>query len=275
MNAAYTHGHHHTVTSAHARRGVDDSAAYVRDRLVPGVDLLDVGSGPGSITIEMQQLVAPGRVVGVEHAEEALRLARAAAQEQGVEVEFVRGDAAALAFPDDSFDVVHAHQVMHHLVDPVAALREMGRVCRPDGVVAVRETDYAAMTWYPEPPGLVDWLATYRAVAIANGAQPDAGRRLLSWARQAGFTEIVPSASVWLYATPEEREFWGGGWARRVVESDFARQAVDLGAATEADLREMSAAWREWAGADGAWFAVLHGEVVCPGSGFSTNQAGP
>ena len=66
----------------------------------------------------------------------------------------MQGDAAALAFPDASFDVVHAHQVMHHLADPVAALREMGRVCRPDGVVAVRETDYGAMTWYPELPGI-------------------------------------------------------------------------------------------------------------------------
>ena len=170
MSAHYTHGHHHTVTSSHARRGVADSAAYLRDRLVPGVDVLDVGSGPGSITIEIQQLVAPGRVVGVEYAEAAVQMARTSAREQGVDLEFVHGDASALPFPDASFDIVHAHQVMHHLADPVAALREMARVCRPDGVVAVRETDYAAMTWYPELPGLTDWLATYRTIARANGA---------------------------------------------------------------------------------------------------------
>jgi ubiquinone/menaquinone biosynthesis C-methylase UbiE len=264
MNQHYTHGHHHTVTSSHARRGVDDSAAYLRDRLVPGTDVLDVGSGPGSITIEMQRLVAPGRVVGVEYAEEALRLARESARDQGVDVEFVRGDAAALALPDASFDVVHAHQVMHHLADPPAALREMGRVCRPGGVVAVRETDYGAMTWFPELPGLATWLATYRAVSRAIGAEPDAGRRLVSWARGAGFAEIRPSASVWLFATAEEREFWGGGWARRAVESDFARLAVDRGFATEDGLREMSAAWREWADSDDGWFAVLHAEIICP-----------
>ena len=160
--------------------------------------------------------------------------------------------------------MVHAHQVMHHLADPVAALREMGRVCRPGGVVAVRETDYGAMTWFPELPGLADWRATYRAVSLANGAQPDAGRRLVSWAREAGFSDVRPSASVWLFATPEEREFWGGGWARRVVESDFARQAVHLGFATDEGLGEMSAAWREWADADSGWFTILHGEVICP-----------
>jgi ubiquinone/menaquinone biosynthesis C-methylase UbiE len=254
MNA-YTHGHHHTVTSAHARRGVDDSAAYLRQWLAPGADVLDVGSGPGSITLEMKDLVAPGRVVGVEYAQEPLRIARAAAREQAVDVEFVQGDAQALDFPDDSFDVVHAHQVMHHLADPVAALREMGRVCRAGGIVAVRETDYGAMTWFPELPGLDAWLATYRQVSRNIGAEPDAGRRLVSWAREAGFTDVRPTASVWLFATPEEREFWGGGWAQRTLESDFARQAVDRGLATVDELREMSAA-------EGGWFAVLHAEVI-------------
>ena len=102
------------------------------------------------------------------------------------DVEFALGDVYALDDPDGSYDVVHAHQVLQHLVDPVAALREMLRVCRPDGVVAVRDADYAAMAWYPADPRLDRWLEVYRAVAHSNGAEPDAGRRLLSWARAAG-----------------------------------------------------------------------------------------
>ncbi len=258
----YTHGHHHSVVSAHARRGAEDSAGYLLPHLRPGLDLLDVGCGPGSITLDLHRRVEPGRVVGLENSEDALQFARAAAEEQGRDIEFVLGDAYALDFPDASFDVVHAHQVMHHLEDPVAALREMGRVCRPDGVVAVRETDYGAMTWFPESEGISDWLATYRQVSRSNGAEPDAGRRLVSWCRQAGFTDVRPSASVWLFSTPEEREFWGGGWARRVLESDYARHALDQGVATE-DLEKMSAAWRAWADDEGGWFAVLHGEVLC------------
>ena len=57
---------------------------------------------------------------------------------------FEVGDVYALAAADDSFDVVHAHQVLQHLTDPVAALREMARVCRPGGVIAVRDVDYGA-----------------------------------------------------------------------------------------------------------------------------------
>jgi ubiquinone/menaquinone biosynthesis C-methylase UbiE len=260
----YTHGHHHTVTSAHARRGVDDSAAYLRHRLLPGVDVLDVGCGPGSITLDMHRLVSPGRVVGVENVEQPLTLARAAAHEQGApDVEFVLGDVYSLDFPDAGFDVVHAHQVLQHLTDPVTALREMRRVCRPGGVVAARDADYAAMTWYPESPGLTDWLALYRSVALSNDAQPDAGRRLMSWAQHAGFARVQPSTSVWLYATAHDREAWGMGWAARSVESDFARQALELGLATEDRLLEIAAGWRAWVGREDGWFAVLHGEVLC------------
>ena len=134
-----------------------------------------------------------------------------------VAVEFALGDVYALDDPDDSYDVVHAHQVLQHLTDPVAALREMLRVCRPDGVVAVRDADYAAMVWYPADPRLDRWLEVYRAVAHGNGAEPDAGRRLLSWARAAGAADVVATASVWCYATPADRQWWGGMWADRIL----------------------------------------------------------
>ena len=141
-------------------------------------------------------------------------------------VEFALGDVYALDEPDATFDVVHAHQVLQHLADPVAALREMLRVCRPDGVVGARDADYAAMTWYPADPLLDRWLAIYRAVARGNGAEPDAGRRLLAWARAAGAADVVPTASVWCYATPADRQWWGGMWADRILESAITGQAV-------------------------------------------------
>jgi SAM-dependent methyltransferase len=178
-------------------------------------------------------------------------------------VEFALGDVYALDDPDDSYDLVHAHQVLQHLADPVAALREMLRVCRADGVVAVRDADYAAMAWYPADPRLDRWLEVYRAVAHGNGAEPDAGRRLLSWARAAGAADVVATASVWCYATPADRQWWGGMWADRILQSAITRQAVDGGHADLAELTDISAAWRRWAADDDGWFLVPHGEVVC------------
>ena len=168
----------------------------------------------------------------------------------------------ALDFPDASFDVVHAHQVLQHLTDPVAALREMRRVCKPDGVVGARDSDYAAMTWYPEIPALTRWLSLYHDVTRSNGAEADAGRRLRAWALAAGFSDVRGSASAWCYSTPDEREWWGGLWAERVVASRFGEQAVERGLATAEELGEIADGWRAWTAADDGWFAILHGEIL-------------
>src|SRR5690606_17280474 len=133
------------------------------------------------------RLVAPGRVIGIDVDEGILAAARGAAPDDVVGVELRVGDVYGLDLADDSVDVVHAHQVLQHLTDPVAALREMRRVCRPGGVVAVRDVDYETMTWSPASDGMTHWLAAYRAVHRANGGEPDAGRHLLAWAQEAGF----------------------------------------------------------------------------------------
>ncbi len=260
----YTHGHAASVLRSHTTRTVANSAAHLAPYLHPGACVLDVGCGPGTITVDLAARVAPGRVRGIEPVPEPLEHAREhAAGTPGVE--FVLGDVYALDEPDGGadtgYDVVHAHQVLQHLTDPVAALREMLRVCRRDGVVGVRDADYAAMAWYPADPLLDRWLAIYRAVG--NGAEPDAGRRLLAWARAAGARGIVPTASVWCYATPADRRWWGGMWADRILDSAITGQAIAGGHTDLAELTDISAAWRRWAAADDGWFLVPHGEVVC------------
>lgn len=258
----YTHGHHESVLRSHRWRTVENSAAYLIDHLVPGTEVLDVGCGPGTITIDIAARVAPGRVVGVEAAADAIEAATAATRDAGLTNLEVRiDDVYGLDAPAESFDVVHAHQVLQHLTDPVAALREMRRVCRPGGVVAARDGIYRAMSWFPADPLLDRWLALYCAVAESNGADPDAGSRLLAWAHAAGFTQVESSASAWCYATPDDRAWWGGLWADRITSSRFGDQAVERGMTTRIELDDLAGAWRRWADHDDAWFAVLHGEI--------------
>jgi ubiquinone/menaquinone biosynthesis C-methylase UbiE len=260
----YTHGHHESVLRSHRWRTAENSAAYLLAQLKPAMSLLDVGCGPGTITVDLAAKVAPGQVTAVEVSAEALQLARAeAAARAQSNIEFAVCDVHALDFPDATFDVVHAHQVLQHVADPVGALREMRRVCKPGGVVAARDSDYAAFTWFPAIAELDEWLALYRMVAKANGGEPDAGRRMLSWARAAGFTDITASSTTWCFATPDDRAWWGGLWAERILKSDLARQAVASGAATGEDLHRLSEGWLAWSAADDGWLSILHGEILC------------
>jgi len=259
----YTHGHHASVLRSHSMRTVENSAAYLIPQLRPGRAVLDIGCGPGTITLGLAERVAPGRVVGIDREAVPLASARTAVAEKGLtNVDFAVGDAYAPDFPDGSFDIVHAHQVLQHLTDPVAALVEMRRVCRPGGIVAVRDADYAAMTWHPANPRLDRWLDVYHRVARHNQAEPDAGRRLRSWALAAGFTELTCTASAWCYASDDERAWWADTWAQRVTESALAEQAVAVGISTPDELADIAAGWRAWADEPDAWFAVLNAEVV-------------
>lgn len=263
--AVYTHGHHESVLRSHRWRTAGNSAAYLIGELRPGMSVLDVGCGPGTITADLAELVGPdGRVTAVDAAPDVIGQAAAYAKERGLTtVEFATADVHALDFPDDSFDVVHAHQVLQHVGDPVRALREMRRVCRPGGIVAARDADYAAMTWYPATPGLEEWLSLYRRVARANGGEPDAGRRLHAWARAAGFTDVTCTATSWCYATAEEAAWWSALWADRTTASAYAGTATGGGHATEAELAAVAEAWHTWGTAPDAWFSVLNGEIIC------------
>ena len=252
MPDAYTHGHHESVLRSHRWRTAENSCGYLLPHLEPADSLLDVGCGPATITADLATRVA--RVTGLEATPEAVALAR----ETGVEC--VLGDVHALPFPDDSFDVVHAHQVLQHVADPVQALREMARVARR--LVAVRDSDYLGFTWFPACRGLDRWMELYQQAATANGGHPQAGRMLLSWALAAGLTDVTPSSSTWCFATAEDRAWWGGMWAARIQESALATQLLRDRLATQEDLDLVAAGWRTFAERDEAWLSVLHGELL-------------
>lgn len=269
----YTHGHAPAVLASHGTRTAADSAAYLLPHLAQGMAVLDVGCGPGTITSDLARSVFPGVVVGVDPSEDAIRVATDHAREQQVHnVHFATGDVYDLPFEDDRFDVVHAHQVLQHLPDPVAALKSMSRMCKPGGLIAVRDADYGSMSWFPPSEGLDRWLSVYRTMAQGNGGEPQAGKHLRSWARKAGLRDVRISASTWHYSSAESARWWGESWAQRVRTTSYGARAVELGLATEEDIGMISAAWRDWSRDPDAWFAMIHCEILArpaPGTAMS------
>src|SRR5205807_10234032 len=88
----YTHGHHESVLRSHRWRTAANSCAYLLDRIGPGTELLDVGCGPGTITVDLARRVAPGRVVGIDRSTEVVEAARRDAGDVA-NLEFRTGDA--------------------------------------------------------------------------------------------------------------------------------------------------------------------------------------
>jgi hypothetical protein len=75
--------------------------------------------------------------------------------------------------------------------------------------------------------------------------------------------EVTASASAWCYASEADRAWWGDLWSERALHSTFAEQALAHGLAEQAELDQISDAWRRWAAEPDGWFAILHGEILC------------
>lgn len=103
-----------------------------------GSRALDVGCGPGALTSRLVAALGPDAVAAVDPSPSFVAAARS--RFPGVDVR--AGAAEALPFPDDAFDLTAAQLVVHFMTDPVAGLREMGRVTRPGGVVAANVWDH-------------------------------------------------------------------------------------------------------------------------------------
>lgn len=266
MDIRYTHGHVGSVIDDHATRTAANSAAFVLSRLRPTMRLLDVGCGPGSITIDLASLV--GEVVGIDNATVAIDAARDLAGRQGVaNATFEVAGAYEMPFATASFDVVFAHQVLQHLGDPVRALSEMRRVLVPGGIVAVRDADYGTMVHSPHDPRLDRWLALYHQLTNEHGAEADAGRHLLGWVVAAGYETPMATTSTWTYATEETVAAWRDLWVDRLTVGRMGTDLVASGTIEEAERDDLVAAWNDWASAEAPFFAFLHGEVIATNPG--------
>lgn len=260
--AHYLHGHHESVLRSHRSRTAANSAAYLLPHLKEGQRLLDVGSGPGTITADLAEIVGPATTMALEATDEAIALTRAELDRRGLSAaQTAVGDVHALALDDDSFDVVHAHQVLQHVADPVLALREMARVTAPGGLIAVRDSDYGMFTWHPEVPALDDWNALYHRLARASGGEPDAGRHYRAWANAAGLTDVTITSTTWCYADDDTVAWWSGLWQERARNSAFAADAVVSGV-TQTELERLAEGWREWGESPDALIAIPSMELV-------------
>jgi hypothetical protein len=213
------------------------------------------------------------RFIGVDYSADVLSHGRQLAAERGAAVaeavSFEQGDVYKLRWPDATFTAVHAHQLLLHLADPVAALRELKRVLKGPGsgaVLALRDADIGATAIYPPCTEVSKGIGLTGQRIAATGAEPDAGRRLRHWALQAGFPESALHFSVGAICCATQRECaeWADSTAALLAgeDSSWAQSAIQGGHATAEQLRRLADAWRRWGQQPGATFFMPCGQLL-------------
>jgi len=241
-----------------ATRKAAREAAFFLPHLRPGVQVLDVGCGPGSITVGLAEVVVPGEVVGIDIQQSLVERARDLAVEHGMtNVRFEVGDAYRLSFPDHSFDAVFAHAVLMHLSEPVRALAEMRRVLRPGGIAGVREPDYGTMLFAPATTLLAQWPALRIRARQRSGGDPFVGRHLRRLFLEAGFMRTEASASVWSAGSLEETRRSAAFYKTWSVQTPLAEGWV-----TQAVVDAMAGEIDAWAERPDAFHVVVFCEAI-------------
>lgn len=195
----YTHGYA-SAAQGHLSRSAETHAGFFTPHLKPGMRVLDCGCGPGSITLGLAKLVAPGETVGIDIGAPVIDMARnlAAGEEN---VSFQEASIYEIPFPDSHFDAVFVHKVLEHLAEPHSAMREVFRVMKPGGVVGTRNTDRGAHIWWP-PSDLLTRLVTNQEVHWrSNGGNPNFGRQQQSCLRAAVFIDLQTTTGVEMATT--------------------------------------------------------------------------
>ncbi|MGB8852125.1 MAG: methyltransferase domain-containing protein [Pirellulales bacterium] len=169
--------------------------------LRPGMRVLDVGSGPGSITREAGRLAAPGEVVGVDMEPAMVAHAHSVASAEGVaNVRFTVGNAAELPFEDGAFDVVYSHAVLDWVTSPEAVVREKVRVTAPGGAVFLHASDLEHRILHPPCPAVTLVVQMLRDESEHGRHDrpwnPFLGRRLVELLHVAGVVDIQVEAAA-------------------------------------------------------------------------------
>ncbi|KAI1343413.1 methyltransferase-UbiE family protein [Xylariaceae sp. FL0016] len=259
------------MVDSYSVRTAATHASYILPRIKPDMKILDVGCGPGTITVDLASRVPEGSVTGLDAGEMAIEKAKGTARERGIaNVTFVLGDAFNLPFEDNTFDLVHCHQVLVHLPShegqpgPLKGLSEMRRVCKVGAIVCAKEAEWDSRVVFPKIPGVREALDLMLELSLHRSVVLH-GCRMREFARKAGFEadKIEGSASVTTYSGREQREWAGENMAKRIESGNTKQKALELGLATQEEVERMAPGWREWAKHDDAFYSLTDAQIIC------------
>ncbi len=245
----------------------DRSAAEYADFVLPAIGLgdrvLDVGCGPGSITLGIAE--AGGHVTGIDVDDAEFADARAYAAGHGIDnVEFREGSIYDLGVAEGSIDVCTLFSMLETLDDPLAGLGEVRRALKPGGVVGASSIDYGGLILHGEDVVPLRRFYELRlALWEAQGdVHPSRGRELRGLLLAAGFVQVEASTTYFSYGTEERVRTFGLGRAADCRDEWFVGGLTERGIADRDEIAELEQSWIRWAEGPGSFAAFAWGRAT-------------
>ena len=248
MAEQYTIGYGEAADRWMRQRTAAVDAAFFLPHLRRGARVLDVGCGPGSITIGLAETVAPGEVIGVDAEPLQIERARALSEERGptTNVRFEVANAYDLPYPDASFDAVFAHFLLGNLHEPLRAMREFRRVLREGGVAGVLDTDSGVWILEPTTPMLQQFRTVLTRAIERSGSSPYYARHQRRVLLEAGFSHVQGYARAGHQGTPEQTRLAAANLEARLRAPAVWQLIVAEHWADIATLEAMCAELHDW-----------------------------
>ena len=241
MTKIYPFGYNPAAVGMMQSRDAANNAALFLKYASPGMKVLDVGCGPGSITAGIAEALAPGQVTGIDIEPSQVALGEELAKSKGLDnCNFETASIFELPYADGCFDAVYGHTILMQFNDLAPVLAEIHRVLRPGGLVSFREIDFGASLYYPEDSAFKELMSVFRRSIFHNQGNPYVGRSLSGVLTEAGFDIEEALASFAQSSTAEQKKGMYKAMTLLWEQADFPKQAVELDWISEDDRSAMS-----------------------------------
>jgi len=251
-----THGNHATELFKH--RTVEKSAAFLLPYLKKEFHLLDCGCGPGSITNGFLRYLPEGKVTGIDIDKQAI----AWAHNHYPHAEFLKADVHDLPFPDNTFDVLYSHTMLWTLPNPHAALVEMKRVTKPEGLIACAEVSRRDLKALPSNPLLEKAFQLQNLGLEAVSAHPYLGEELPSLLKKLDLTPLYIDQKIKYFNQKDELNSFVTYLTKNWDTAPWAKKLLLLDYLKEEEIPPLLAAFGAWAKRPDATIQAGVGEAI-------------
>ena len=259
----YAFGYSQAAVGMMESRSAEANAQFFLDHLEPDMRVLDVGCGPGSITVGLAAAVASGEVIGVDIEPSQIALGQNRASSLRLKnCRFEIGSVYDLPLEDQSLDAVFGHTILMQFSDLGPVLTEIMRVLKPCGLIGFREIDFGASLYHCETSALREVMSTLRRSILHNGGNPDIGRELPSLLANAGFDILSAVATYACATTPQAKVGMYGAMAKLWEQSDFVAQAEAHSWINSRDRSTMTSRLEQEGNDPGSFSGTSYAEVI-------------